>query len=324
LSNYNTQNRLHFFHYHAFFAAFIVASCVFPAQCSLLDDANRLYDCGRILEAIRMYKKASISGENPALCSYNTANAYYQLDSLPCAILYYRTCIHAAPRFYKAYLNLAVVYFTLNDIGNCIATIREGLTIEPLHQKGTLLLATAYRQCGSIAQSILTFEELARAYPEMEEPSIALGEMYRDLDDPMAATQWLESYPSNGKNAAYVALALADLFESVGNLERTLYYLDRSYNCDQTKKLTLYRIALTQQKMGNQLVALETARSGFETFRDFYPMAMLAGTIEFSRGYLAEAEKEYLAAEKLGSAEAIVGLENVRNSRRKLEKISVD
>lgn|GEM_PF-721768 len=302
-----------------FLALALVLSFGKTVSCSLLDNANALYAAGKLSDAIRLYKKASLSGENPALCSYNAANAYYQLDSLSRAVVYYRACINAAPGFYKAYVNLAVVYFTLNDMGNCIATIREGLRLQPNQQKGMLLLAAAYRRCGAIAQSIATFEDLTCAFPGMEEPYIALGEQYRDLDDPVTAIRWFESYPCGGKNGAYVALGLADLYESTGNLERALYYLDRSYNFDKSKKWTLYRIAGMQQKMGNQLVALETARTALEVFPDFPQLAILAGTISFSQGYLAEAEKYFGEAEKMGSPEAIVGLTNVKNKRKALE-----
>jgi len=300
-------------------AASVLALCAaVAAHGAMLDDANKLYGVGKLPEAIKLYKKASLSGENPALCSYNAANAYYQLDSLPRAVVYYSLCINAAPTFYKAYLNLAVVFFTLGDMGNCIATMREGLRIEPLQRKGTLLLAAAYRRCGAIGQSIVVFEDLAHAYPDMDEPYLALGEIYRDLNDPVMAAQWFESYPSSGKNSMSVSLALADLYESTGNLERALFYLDRSLAGDKSKKWTLYRIAVVQQKMGDELVALETARSGFETFPDFSPLAVLAGTIAFSHGYFGEAEKHFAAAVKLGSAEAVVGLQNVRNKRREI------
>jgi tetratricopeptide (TPR) repeat protein len=131
------------------------------------------------------------------------------------------------------------------------------------------------------------------------------------------AIRWLQSYPAGGKNGAYVALALADLFESTGNLDRALYYLDRSYNFDKSKKWTLFRIVSIQHKMGNELVALETARSAMEAFPDFPPLMVLAGTMAFSRGYLSEAEKYFTAAEKLGSAEGVAGLENIRSKRKK-------
>jgi tetratricopeptide (TPR) repeat protein len=296
----------------------IILFFVFFARASLLDDANKLYGEGKLVEAIKLYKKASLTGENPALCAYNAANAYFQLDSLPRSIVYYRLCINAAPEFYKAYLNLAVVYFTLSDIGNCIVTMREGLKLEPLQQKGSLLLAAAYRKCGAIAQSITAFEDLIIAYPEMEEPYIALGEIYRDLNDQDLAIHWLESYPPSGKNGVYVALALADLYESIGNPDRALYYLNRSYDFDKSKKWTLYRIVAMQQKLGNELVALETARGGLEMFPDFSPLTVLAGTIAFSRGFLGEAEKYFINGEKLGSPEAVAGLENIRSQRKRL------
>jgi tetratricopeptide (TPR) repeat protein len=297
-------------------AALLLVALVNQPRCTLLEQANTLYGSGKLAEAIHLYKKASLAGENPALCAYNAANAYYQLDSLARSVVYYRECINAAPGFFKAYLNLAVVYFTLSDMGNCIATVSEGLKLERNHRKAMLLLAAAYRRCGANARSIATFEDIARAYPDMEEPYIAMGEIYRDLDDQAMAIKWFESYPSNGKNGAYVALALADINESTGNLERALYYLGRSFSYDKTKKWTLYRIALTQQKMGDELVALETARSALEFFPDFAQAALLAGTISFSRGFLGEAESYYATAEKLGSPEAVVGLANVENKRK--------
>lgn len=76
-----------------------------------------------------------------------------------------------------------------------------------------------------------------------------------------------------------------------------------------------------QQKMGNELVALETARTALEMFPDFPQLAILAGTISFSRGYLAEAEKYFGMAEKMGSPDAIVGLANVKNKRKALEEV---
>ena len=296
----------------------IILFFVFFARATLLDDANKVYGAGKLMEAIKLYKKASLTGENPALCAYNAANAYFQLDSLPRSIVYYRLCINAAPEFYKAYLNLAVVYFTLNDIGNCIVTMREGLRLEPLQQKGSLLLAAAYRKCGAIAQSITTFEDIIVAYPEMEEPYIALGEIYRDLNDPFLAIRWLESYPSSGKNGVYVALALADLYESTENLDRALYYLNRSYDFDKSKKWTLYRIVAMQQKLGNELVALETARSGLEMFPDFSPLTVLAGTIAFSRGFFGEAEKYFTIGEKRRKPRSRCGASKYKESEKKI------
>lgn len=120
---------LHFSRYISITVVMFTLSIIMTAKGSMLDDANKLYGAGKLTDAIRLYKKASLTGENPALCAYNTANAYFQLDSLPRAVVYYRICISAAPQFYKAYLNLGVVYFTLNDMGNCIATIGRGLKL---------------------------------------------------------------------------------------------------------------------------------------------------------------------------------------------------
>jgi tetratricopeptide (TPR) repeat protein len=281
---------------------------------SLLEEANAMYNAGKMAEAVKLYKKAAIEGENPALCYFNAANALFQTDSLARALVYYKACTNVAPDFFKAYLNLAVVYYSLNDMGNCIAIMRHGLELSPGHQKGMLILAAAYRSAGAIAQSIAVFEDLARAYPDMEEPYIALGQMYRDLEDPELAAKWLMAYPATGKNLAYVSMELTDVFESTGDLMRAAYYLEQAYSIDNSKKWALCRLAQLQQKMGNDLVALETAREGMERFTDFPDIALVAGNIAFSHGWFGEAERCFSSAAKHGSAQAVIGLGNVRGA----------
>jgi|WetSurMetagenome_2_1015567.scaffolds.fasta_scaffold26184_4 tetratricopeptide (TPR) repeat protein len=296
-----------------------VAALAVPSASSYLDDANAQYTAGKLPQAVALYKKAAVEGENPALCYFNAANALFQMDSLARALVYYRACMNLAPDFFKAYLNLAVVYYSLNDIGNCIAVMRHGLELDPAHKKGLLILAAAYRASGAIAQSIAVFEDLARLYPDMEEPYVAIGEMYRDLDDPDMAAKWFMQYPPGGKNLGYVSMALADIFESTGDLGRACYYLDQSFSLDKTKKWALFRLAKIQRAMGNDLVALETARDGMERFPDFPDIALVAGGIAFDHGWLDEAERCYAAASKLGSANAVIGLENVRQKRKSTE-----
>lgn len=281
----------------------------------LLDSANREYAAGKWTSAVLLYKQAAREGENPALCYFNAANAWYQRDSLARALVYYRATIDCAPAFFKAYLNLAAVYYSLNDMGNCIACMRQGLKLEPANQKALLILAAAYRKSGALAQSIAAFETLARQYPDMEEPCIALGEMYRDLDDGDMAVRWLVAYPSSGKNLSYVYSLLAGVFEEGNDISRALYYLDMSFARDNGKKGTLLHIAQLQRTTGNDLVALETARDGMKRFPDFPDLSLLAGSIAFDHGWLDEAERCFSVAAQHGSANAVIGLQNVKNRR---------
>ena len=294
--------------------------CIGIKAGTFLDKANELYSSGRMVESIKAYKKAALNGENPALCFFNAANACYQLDSLAQAVVNYKTCLYYAPDFFKGYLNLAVVYFTLDDLGACISTLNAGLKLEPENQKAQLILATAYRKVGALSDAVIAFERLAKEYPAMEDPYIALGEMYRDLGDNDIAQKWLSAFPPSGKHIDYVYTLLSDMYEAENNLPKALYYLDAAYALDKSKRWTLYRIVTLEDQMGNGLVAYETARIGMERFKNFPELALLAGNIAFKNERYNQAELCYQTAYQLGSASAVVGLQNIKSVLSSEEK----
>jgi len=281
-----------------------------------LQMANESYNTGKFYEAITYFRKAVAEGESPALCYYNTANAYFQLDSLAEAVVFYRACVQNAPDFLKANLNLAVCYYQLNDLGRCLACIKRTLELDPTHQKALLIQAATLRRVGAFAKAVVAFENIIRLYPQIEEAYVALGEMYRELGDADEAIKWLESFPPNGKNAVYVYTLLADLYEKTNDIPRAISYLSMAFDLDKTKEWTVYRIALLQQQSGNQLVALETCRDGLRRFPNFADIAVLAGTIAFERQRIDDAEQFFTQGSKNGSPAAVVGLTNVRNWRK--------
>lgn len=284
---------------------------------TLLDKANLLYNSGKLHESIKVYKQAAQAGDNPALCYVNAANAYYQLDSLPQAAVLYKSCIMLAPLYAKAYLNLAVVYYTLNDMAECISSARRFCELEKDNQKGRLILAYAYRSVGDLSNAVITFEDLIQDYPQMEESYIALAEIYKELGDLDESIRWLSSYPQSGKNIERVYSMLAELNEQKGDLAKTLFNLQQVFSINNSNRWCLYKIVSIQEKMGNDLVAYETALDGMSRFPDFSDIAVLAGNLAFNRHRLEDAERCYTAANKLGNASALVGLENVTAQRMK-------
>lgn len=296
----------------AFFISIFIAAAMPVVASTALSQGGVAYNTGNFHQAITLFHKAAVEGESPALCYYNMANAYFQLDSLAEAVVYYRACIQNAPDFLKANLNLAVCYYQLNDLGRCLAAIKRTLEIDPTHQKALLIQAVALRKVGAIAKAVAAFENIIRLYPQVEEAYIALGEMYRGIGDADEAIKWLESFPPNGKNTLYVDLLLADLYEKAGDIPRSISYLTMGFGLDTTKQWTLYRIAQLQQQSGNQLVALETCRDGMKRFPNFADMAVLAGSIAFDRERIDEAEAFFSRGAKNGSPSAVVGLANVR------------
>jgi tetratricopeptide (TPR) repeat protein len=172
------------------------------------------------------------------------------------------------------------------------------------------------RQCGATAKAVIAFENLLRFYPETEEAYIALGEIYRDLNDFDESVKWLERSPPGGKNSLYVYSLLAEIFEKKGDISKSIFYLNQSFEIDKSKKWTLYNIALMEKQNGNDLVSLETCRKGLELFPDFADMAVLAGTISFERERMDDAEQFFKIGARFGSPSAVVGLSNISNWRK--------
>jgi tetratricopeptide (TPR) repeat protein len=291
-----------------FLCAWITAACAGPA----LDSANAMYTRGKLAESVKLYKKALAEGENPVLCDYNCANAYFQLDSLAKALTFYRQCILGAPDFVKAHLNLTIIYYMLGDLGRCIASAKQTLRLDPDNQKLRMVLAAAYEKSGSISEAAAEYEYVAEKYPEVKETYLALGQIYRNLNDYETAVKWLSDYPPVGQNYPYVLLLIADIYDQAGDLPRSLFYLQKSFDIDKKNKNTFFRIVRLQKRMGNDFVALETALEGMLQFPDFADLALEAGNIAFNRGRIEQAEFCYSKAYSLGSPGAVIGLENVR------------
>lgn len=297
----------------------IILLCTIVAHAGpALDSANAYYTAGKLKKSIKLYKKAMNVGENPALCYFNAGNAYFQLDSLSRALMFYRQCIQIAPNFIKARLNCAIIYYMLGDLGRCIAASKQTLRMDPENKKLQLVLAAAYAKAGAIPEAAVEYENFNRKYPKMSETYLALGEIYRDLKDYKTAIDWLSEYPFDGPNYSYVLLLISDIYDKMDDLPRVLFYLQKSFDIDRKNKNTFYRIVQIQKKMGNDLVALETAMEGLSYFPKFTTLAIEAGNLAFNQRLLEKAEYCYKKAEDLGSPGAVVGLENVRIVREQM------
>lgn len=294
----------------------LVAGLIYAAEGGVFQtNADAAYNAGKYRDAVTLYKKAASEGENKAICYFNCANAYFQLDSLPQSVVYYKACLGYAPDFFRGHLNLAIVYFTLEDIGECIASISRALELKPDDDKALLIRAVCYRKAGAIPEAITAFESLIAKFPDKEDAYIALAEMYRDLDDNQASIEWLLKYPESGKNEVYVDYMLSDIYEQENNLERALYYSKRTLEKEPDNRNLYYRICVLLEKTGNDLVALEEVKRGVEQFSGFSDLAVFGGNIAMKYEKLDVAQRLYTIASTSGNPYGVVGLENVRKVR---------
>jgi tetratricopeptide (TPR) repeat protein len=285
-------------------------------ECGALQSkADAAYNAGKYKDAVALYKKAAIEGENKAICYFNCANAYFQLDSLPQSVVYYNAALGYAPDFFRGHLNLAIVYFTLEDIGACIASLSRALELKPDDDKALLIQAVCFRKAGAIPEAISAFENLIERFPDKDEAYIALAEMYRELDDNEISVAWLLKYPDSGKNEIYVDYTLSDIYEQENNFERALYYIKRTLEKEPQNRSLYYRICILLEKTGNDLVALEEAKRGVELFPDYGDLAVFGGNIAVKYEKIDVAQRLYTIARNAGNPNGVIGLENIRRMR---------
>lgn len=293
---------------------FILIICSFANANKFTEAAQEEYEKGNYENSIQFYQLAIDNNENKTLSYFNMANAAFQLDDIYKAIVFYRSAIKLAPDFFMAYQNLAIAYYTLNDMAKTISTIHYALRIEPKNEKCHLLLGAAYREAGDINKAILKFEQIVDNNIEKFDLYIPIAEMYRKLDDDFTALSWLDNYPETEKDFTNALQLKADIYEDLNKIDQACFYLKRVFDLSPNNKWALFRLSILQQRIGNINSALENAEKGVSLFPEFKDMALLAGNCAFEQKKYSKAEYYYNKASKLGSAEAIIGLENIRLS----------
>jgi tetratricopeptide (TPR) repeat protein len=237
------------------------------------------------------------------------------MDSLAQAVVYYKATIKFAPEFFRGYLNLATVYFTLEEYGECIATLYDAKRIEDDYNSNPtakLLLASAYERAGGIAAAATEFERAVEENPNEYNAFLALGELYREIGDWETAIKWLSKYPQHKERYEYVLLVLADIHKKQNKTDEALYFMLKALDMNQSNKWLAFQIAELYNNSGKPFVALEFIEKSLTKFPEFKELSLLGGKTAFELGEYQRAEKHYLMAKSLGSANAVIGLDNIR------------
>ena len=283
----------------------------------MLDSANNVFGRGEYSQAINLYKEAAyFYDENPTSCYYNIANAYFKQDSLGQSIINYRICLTYSPEYMQAHINMATVYFKLGEYPSAIAKATEVLRTKSDDKTSLLILAESYRQLNAISESIITYEKLVALDNRDERAYIVISEMYDDLEDYKSAILWLERFPEDGKNSTIIYMRLAEIYEKTDNLEKALHYMKLAFDSDKTKKWFYYKIVNYQDRLGYKNLALENVQDGLDLFENFAELAIFGANLAFEQKNIPLAEMLYTKAYKLGSPDAVIGLDNIRIYRK--------
>lgn len=289
----------------------LCALCIPVTAQSKLEQGNSAYANNEFAQAAQLYRSALRQRENPALAWYNLGNTLYQLDSVPAAISAYKAALREAPDFFRPYLNLGILYYNLGDMAAAITVLTRGRHLEPRNTQLLLILASAQRSLGDAAGATVALEQVVAIDSTIDDAWFMLYDLCRELGDIAAARGWLERYPDSGNRAADKFQFLGELEAGLGNTDRALYWYRRTLASAADRRWVRFRLTNVLRQQGNTLTALEFARESLEKTSSFPELALLAGGIAFDAGYLRDAEEFYEKAYLLGSADGLVGLQNL-------------
>jgi tetratricopeptide (TPR) repeat protein len=283
------------------------------ANTSLLDQGADYYNEGNYTEAVRMYEKAVLENENPALAYYNMGNAYFKLDAVPAAITRYRYAILESPAFLRPYYNLAVLYFSREAYPEAIAILERARNVDAkLPGKMKTLLATAYYTIAEYPRAVPLLTQLAEEDTTAAKIHHMLYRIYIELNDRETALSWIKRHPQKREEDFYDKYTiLSDHAFEDGNYLQALHYLERIQQQGYARKWDLYRTVEILAHMERPSLAILQAHSFLREHNNFHQLALLAGNTAFDAGLYTEAEYFYTAAVHAGSPQGMTGLHNI-------------
>lgn len=283
-----------------------------------MKQGNEFYRNGEFAKALPFYRKALYAEENPPITHFNIANCYFQLDSLPQAMVHYKTTIEQAPEFFRAYLNLGIIYFNQELYGDAVAVLERARIEDPTNKTTIYVLSAAYRELKRYDHAVPLLQQAIDLDSNRIDTYFMLAEISRELEDPAEAEVWLKKYPDTGKRRADKYYMLAEIAEEQDRIGEAIYYLNQFTALDTTDQWPHYKIVQLMQKQGNPLSAIYKVQETLKRFSGFSDIALLGGNIAFTEKQYDLAEELYLTAYKNGHAGGVVGLSNLNKHYRRV------
>ncbi len=278
----------------------------------LMKLANAKYSAGDFTAAITLYRDALRAEENPPITHFNIANCYFQLDSLPQALVHYESTIELAPEFFRAYLNAGTVYFNQSQFGKAVALLERARIEEPNNKIIIQILAAAYSELKRYDHAVPLLQQSLENNPDEINSYFRLAEIMIELEDFEEAVEWLEKYPDSGARCADKYFLLADIAEDNEEYGSAIYYLNQYISISREDKWPHYKVVQLMEKQKHPLSAIYKAEETLELFPKFSDVALLGGNIAYTEKQFSLAEKLYFHAYTNGHSGGVVGLSNLR------------
>jgi len=159
----------------------LVSSAVTPAGAS--DDSSALAERLRTMkpaEQLELLRGMEAGGQADAEVYFRMGNAFYSMEALDSAIVYYGEAIKADSTYVKAWVNLGLAYDGSHEVSAAQRAFEEALAIAPDDVLALCHLGFTYFNRGRVEQAIDYYMQALRIDPESAQAHYNLGLAFAD------------------------------------------------------------------------------------------------------------------------------------------------
>ena len=177
-----------------------------------LSEASYFLKKGESDKAISQLKEALASNPGSPKAHNLLGIAYFQKKDYGLAKSEYEKALETDPSYAQAYNNLGCTHFMMQELDLAEKMFQKALSLSPNLVSALFSLGTLLASQGKIEDSTLYFSK-----------GIALDPAFLDRETALIANLSFESF----KNPE-IFFTFAKIFASAGNIEKTVFYLDKA------------------------------------------------------------------------------------------------
>jgi tetratricopeptide (TPR) repeat protein/2-polyprenyl-3-methyl-5-hydroxy-6-metoxy-1,4-benzoquinol methylase len=152
-----------------------------PEIQSILGDAVRYHQAGRLDEAIARYRQALVLDPEYVGVHNNLGSALFEQGKLEEAEASYRRALKFGPGDAEAHSNLGTVFYQQGKLGQAVASYGEALALQPDHAEAHANLGTALFSLGQVEDALACYRRALAFKPDFVAARTYLGTVLWEL-----------------------------------------------------------------------------------------------------------------------------------------------
>ncbi len=273
---------------------------------------NKLYEAGKVPEAVASYKQAIKKGQNLSFAWFNLGNCYAKKGRYPKAIAAYKRSIEEAPEFVRPWLVLGDIYTIYESTGEAIKCYKRAIELDPENSYALKWLGENALKAGDATEAMRAFEGALNIDPDRVEAYFALAEAYGKIRDYSSAIDILKkAILLSSEVSDHVYNYLGYLYEENGEKRKAIRAYEEGLFYNSKNVSMIMKIARLQQEEGSDYLALLTLASAIKTGIKDPAIYLESGSLFFKQERYEKALAAFSKAYQYGSPLGRSGMENV-------------